>query len=96
MSGSAMRLRRSGRYRTPVVPGPMILKPVHTAELKRALGPESHHRPPFRPVGANSAATDCTSSPVGTVVDLSALDRILNVDPIAATATVQPGVRIGV
>lgn len=90
-----MRLRRSGRYRTPVVPGPMILKPVHTAELKRALGPESHHRPPFRPVGANSAATDCTSSPVGTVVDLSALDRILNVDPIAATATVQPGVRIG-
>ena len=95
MSESAMRLSRSGKYRSPVMSGPFFIKPVHPAELKRALGPDTHHRPPFRPVGANSAATDCTSSSVGTVVDLSALDRILQVDPTGATVTVQPGVRIG-
>ena len=95
MSESAIHLRRSGRYRSPVTPGPAFITPVHPAELKRTLGPDSLYRPPFRPVGTNSAATDCTSSSVGTVVDLSALTRILNVDQVSGTVTVQPGVRIG-
>lgn len=95
MQGSAMRLRRTGSYRSPVAPGPAYIKPTRSAEIKRALGPESHHKAPFRPVGANSSATDCTSSSIGTVVDLSALDRILNVDIDRCTVTVEPGVRIG-
>lgn len=95
MSGSATHLRRSGRYRSAAMSGPAFIKPTRSVELKKALGPDTHYRPPFRPVGANSAATDCTSSSVGTVIDLSALNKIRNVDPVSDTVTVQPGVRIG-
>jgi len=77
MSESAMRLRRSGRYRSPVMPGPMFIKPVHPAELKKALGPDSHLRAPFRPVGANSAATD------GNGADDGAGDSKDTVEPIS-------------
>lgn len=95
MSAGADRLRRSGSYRLPVMPGPALLKPASVAELKAALRPEAGHAAPFRPRGANSSATGCTSCSAGTVVDLSLLDRILNIDTVAATATVEPGVRIG-
>lgn len=90
-----MRLRQSGRYRSPVKSGPTFIKPTRTAEIRHALGPDSHYASPFRPVGANSSATDCTSSTVGTVVELTALDRMLNVDTYGETVTVQPGIRIG-
>ena len=95
MSGNAMRLHRSGRYRSPVMPGPTFIKPLSAAELKRALKPESHYSPPFRPIGAASSATECKSASAGTVVDVSALNRIINVDVFSETVTVQPGVRIG-
>jgi len=95
MSGNAMQLRRSGRYRSPVSQGPMIIRPTRAVDIKNALGPDSHYAAPFRPVGANSSATACTSSSSGTLVDLTALDKIRNIDPIGYTATVEPGVRIG-
>ena len=94
MSGNAMRLRQSGRYRAAAMQGPTLCRPQSAAELKKLLSAESPCSPPFRPVGANSAATDCTSS-VGTVVDLTALDQILDVDTGRGVACVQPGVRIG-
>ena len=94
MSVDALRLRQSGRYRSAAMSGPVLLKPSSAAELKNAMKPESHYAAPFRPVGANSSATDCTSS-VGTIIDMTALDRIANVDTHRGTVTVQPGVRIG-
>ena len=90
-----MRLRQSGRYRTPTMQGQTILRPNSSAELKRALSADSTYSPPFRPMGANSAATDCTASSAGTVIDLSALDRIIHIDAHRGVAIVQPGVRIG-
>jgi FAD/FMN-containing dehydrogenase len=90
-----MRLSRSGKYRSPVMAGPVVIKPTRAVEIKNALGPESNYTPPFRPVGANSSATDCTSSSVGTVIDVSGLNQIRMVDPDGETVTVQPGVRIG-
>lgn len=95
MSGNAIRLRRSGSYRLPAMSGPAIIKPTGTVEIKRALGPNSRYAAPFRPMGANSSATGCTTATAGTVVDVSALNRILNVDPYEYTVTVEPGVRIG-
>jgi len=77
------------------MPGPTILKPARVVEIRNALGPDSRYAAPFRPVGANSSATDCTSSSTGTVIDLSALNQIKNVDPQGQTVTLQPGVRIG-
>lgn len=95
MSVNAMRLRQSGRYRLPVMSEPTVIRPVRAVELKKALGPDSSYAPPFRPMGANSAATDCTASSVGTVVDLSQLNQICHVDADTLTVTVQPGVLIG-
>ena len=90
-----MQLGRSGKYRSPAMPGPTVLRPVQKTELRNALKPDSPYAPPFRPMGANSSATECTSSSIGTLVDMSALDRIIRIDPERLTAIVEPGVRIG-
>jgi len=94
MSISAAQLRQSGRYRRIKQTGPVVLKPTRVIDIKNALMPGSQYSAPFRPCGANSSATDCTAS-VGTQIDLSGLDKILNVDQLGFTVTVQPGVRIG-
>jgi FAD/FMN-containing dehydrogenase len=94
MSGNATRLRQSGRYRAATSQGPSLFRPTSVAELKKSLSPDSPWPAPFRPAGANSSATDCTSS-VGTVIDLTGLDAILDVDTLRGIASVQPGVRIG-
>ncbi|MBT6208531.1 MAG: FAD-binding oxidoreductase [Woeseia sp.] len=94
MSISAAQLRQSGRYHRARQTGPAVLKPTRVMDIKNALATESQFSPPFRPFGANSSATDCTAS-VGTQIDLSGLDRIINIDQFGFTVTVQPGVRIG-
>ena len=94
MSVSALQLRQSGRYRSAAMSGPALIRPLSAAELKKAMKPESPYAAPFRPVGANSSATDCTSS-VGTIIDMTGLDRIISVDTHRGAVTVQPGVRLG-
>jgi len=46
-------------------------------------------------MGANSASTDCNATSSGTVIDMTGMDKILNVDAYNDTVTVQAGVRIG-
>lgn len=95
MSVTALPLKRSGRYRLPVMPENTVLKAGGVADIKTALAPDSRQAGPFRVMGRNSSSTDCTSSSAGTVIDVSAMNAILNVDTYAHTVTVQPGVRIG-
>jgi len=95
MSANPIQLRRSSRFRPHKLSGPAIIRPLRSAAIRDALQPDSRYLPPFRPMGANSSATDCTSSSAGTVVDLSGLNQIMNVDAYSDTVTVQPGVRIG-
>lgn len=95
MSVNAASLRRSGRFRLHKQFGPEILKPVHVREIRDALDPESRYIAPFRPMGANSSATDATASLAGTVVDVSCLNEIRNIDAYGDTVTVQAGARIG-
>jgi len=95
MSRSAKQLRRSGRYRLPSMPEPVVVKPTRAEEIKYVLGPDSSFAAPFRPMGGNSSATQCTSSSAGTVVDVSALTQVCNIDTHSNTVTVQPGIRIG-
>ena len=95
MSANQSHLRRSSRFRLHKMAGPTILKPARTTEIRDALDPDSKYLPPFRPMGANSSATECTSSFAGTVIDLTGLDEIKNIDAYGDTVTVQPGVRIG-
>ena len=95
MSANPTHLRHSSRFGVHKQAGPAVIRPVSTAGIRDALEPTSSYLPPFRPMGANSSATECTASSVGTVVDLTGLDRIRNIDAYADTVTVQPGVRIG-
>lgn len=87
-------LRKSGAWRIPASTVPSTIKPVDERELAACLAPGSQYRPPFRPMGANSASTDCTTASGGTVIDMTGMNRILNVDLQNFTVTVQAGVRI--
>lgn len=95
MAVSNSQLRRSGRFRFKHPTGPQVISPTRPAELSNILGPNSNFSPPFRPRGANSSSTDCTSSTTGTVIDVSRMTEIRNIDHYGMTVTVQAGVRIG-
>jgi len=95
MPAKAASLRRSGKYRFRAPAGPAITRPANLKELLEILGPSSRFTGPFRPMGANSASTDCNASSTGTVIDMTGMDKILNVDAYNDTVTVQAGVRIG-
>jgi FAD/FMN-containing dehydrogenase len=61
----------------------------------RYLDPESRAPAPIRIRGAGTAATDCNTNESGTIVDMTALDRITGIDARNLTVTVQAGVRLG-
>ena len=71
------------------------MQPRRLSEVCRILNPESAFPLPIRPKGAGSAATDCPTTTVGTIVDMSSMNRIVHIDPARNRAIVQPGVRIG-
>ena len=95
MSANPTHLRRSSRFAQHKLSGPAVLRPVRATGIRNALNPDSRYLPPFRPMGANSSATECASSSAGTVVDLTGLNQIRNIDAYGDTVTVQAGVRIG-
>lgn len=45
-------------------------------------------------MGAGSSSTDCSAATAGTVIDMTGMDQIMNVDAYADTVTVQAGVRL--
>lgn len=94
MSVTAASLRQSGRYRALSFNSQQTLQPKHLTELVRILDHESPHMPPFRPSGAGSAATDCNTSSVGTVIDMTAFDGISDIDAYKGQITVQAGARL--
>ena len=95
MSANPIHLRRSRRFHLNKLSGPTLIKPVRTGQIRDVLDPDSKYLPPFRPMGANSSATECTASSVGTVIDLTSLTQIKNIDAYSDTVVVQAGVRIG-
>jgi len=95
MSANPVSLWQRTQFRAPALSEPAIVKPTEPAAIRDALSPGSKYLPPFRPAGANSSATECAASSAGTVIDMTALDQIRNIDIQACTVTVQPGVRIG-
>jgi len=95
MSVSAIRLRETGRIGRRIQPLPATIRPTSLKQLRQCLAHDSAYLPPFRPVGANSSSTDCTSSTAGTVIDMTAFDEIVNIDAYNDIAVVQAGVRIG-
>jgi hypothetical protein len=96
MSVTAEKLRQSGKFRVRGNGKSSIVRPANLKELRNILDPISNFPTPIRPVGANSSSTDCNGSAIGTVVDMTAFDNIINIDAYSDTVIVQPGVKIGV
>jgi hypothetical protein len=96
MSARAVSLRNSGKYRFRNLAGPTITRPANLKELMECLDPLSRFATPIRPMGANSASTDCNASSAGTVIDMTGMDKIINIDAYNDTVKVQAGVRLGV
>ncbi len=95
MSVTAESLRRSGRYQLRRSTEATVVCPPTLPELRKCLGASSQYARPFRPRGAGSSSTECTTAALGTVIDMTAFDQILNIDAYNDTVTVQAGVRIG-
>jgi L-gulonolactone oxidase len=95
MSVNAARLRETGKISRRTVPRPATIRPTSLKQLRQCLAHDSACLPPFRPMGANSSSTDCTSSTAGTVIDMTGFDEVVNIDAYNDIAVVQAGVRIG-
>ncbi|MDJ0938550.1 MAG: FAD-binding oxidoreductase [Woeseiaceae bacterium] len=91
---SAARLKNTGRYRArpPAEPAEISANSIKT--VLRTLDRDAHIATPIRPQGAATASTDCNVSSSGTAIQLSGLDRILNIDAYNHTVTAQAGVRL--
>lgn len=91
---TAARLRNSGRFVRPVNGGCTEYDINNVRELMRLVDPVARTATPIRPAGAGSACTSCNTTPTGTVINVGALDRILNIDTFNNTVTAQTGVRV--
>jgi len=88
------RFRDTGRFiHRPATSG--VFRPTTLADLMRCLDPAANVALPIRIRGAGSAATDCNTAAHGTVVDMTGLDRIINIDSHNRTVTAEAGVRLG-
>jgi hypothetical protein len=95
MSVTAVKLRETGKIARRTQPRPATIRPANLKQLRQALAAGSAYLPPFRPMGANSSSTDCTSATAGTVIDMTAFDEIVNIDAYNDVTVVQAGVRLG-
>ena len=88
------RFRDTGRFKVRKTPI-KTYAPATLADLMRCFDPASKAATPIRLRGSGSASTDCNTVSSGTIIDMTALDRIGNVDIVNHTVTAQAGVRIG-
>jgi glycolate oxidase len=71
-----------------------VVLPVDEAEVAAVLRICAAHGVPVVPRGAGTGLSGgATPHAAGVVLSLARLDRVLALDPVACTATVQPGVR---
>lgn len=88
------RFRDTGRFVRRQLP-PKTYTPANLADLMRCFDPANEVTTPIRVRGSGSASTDCNSCSTGTIVDTTALDRIVGIDNYEHTVTVEAGVRLG-
>jgi L-gulonolactone oxidase len=94
MSANAAQLAKTARLRIDQASTAGIVTPESAEDLQAILQPGSGHSAPFRPRGAGSSATDCNTSTVGTIIDMTRLDEIVDIDAYNHRITVQAGARI--
>jgi UDP-N-acetylenolpyruvoylglucosamine reductase len=94
MSLQAHSLRKSGTFIVHKTAKPAVVHPTTFGDIQKYLNPSSNYLAPFRPMGAGSSSTDCNAATGGTVIDMTGLDQIINIDAYSDTVTVQAGVRL--
>lgn len=87
-------LTKTGRYNAPKHAEPAELSANSHEAVARTLSRTAPVLAPIRPCGAGTSSTDCNTSPMGTTLSLTALDRIRNIDVHRSTVTAQAGVRL--
>ncbi|MGA2707606.1 MAG: FAD-binding oxidoreductase [Steroidobacteraceae bacterium] len=80
----------SGLYRRPR----LMLRPIRVEDIPTILGKPKAYPTPVRAMGADYSCTRCVGGDGGTIVDTSALDKILEFGE--NTVRAQAGVRVGV
>ena len=84
--------RKPSRQRQRVASTLVNVQPKSAEDLARILTSPKEYPSPLRPVGSGSAVTRCGQTARGTLLDMTALDRILAVTN--DSVTVQAGVRL--
>ena len=90
----AKSLRNTGRSNKPAPAGPLHLHPKTLSDLRKCLEPTSRTPLPIRPVGAGTAATDCNTTAVGSILHMAGLDRIRRIDADNGIVVVEAGIRV--
>jgi hypothetical protein len=85
-SGASGRSSRSAKCQL------VQVQPKSVEEITRILTDLARFPSPVRPVGSGSSVTRCAQTAVGTLIDLSQLDRVIALT--ADTVTVQAGIRL--
>jgi len=74
-------------------PGRLVrTQPKSAEDLAKILTTPGKYPSPVRPVGSGSSVTRCTQTAAGTLVDMTGLNRVLELT--AKTVTVQAGIRL--
>ena len=94
MSAKASTLRSSGIFSSRKPTESTVVRPTTFRDIQAYLDPASNYLAPFRPMGTGSSSTDCSAATAGTVIDMTRMDQIMNIDAYADTVTVQAGVRL--
>ena len=94
MSAKASTLRSSGIFSSRKPTESTVVRPTTFRDIQPYLDPASNYLAPFRPMGTGSSSTDCSAATAGTVIDMTRMDQIMNIDAYADTVTVQAGVRL--
>ena len=84
--------RKPSRQRRRVANTLVNVQPKSAEDLARILTSPKEYPSPLRPVGSGSSVTRCGQTARGTLLDMTALDRILSVTN--DSVTVQAGVRL--
>ena len=64
----------------------VVVKPRHTADIIAVLADPEKYPSPIRPVGSNHSTTRCAVADKGTVMEMTNMNRIIEIGPNTVTA----------
>jgi glycolate oxidase len=72
-----------------------VARPTSEGEVAALLAEATSSRTPVTPAGGQTSTTAASITDRGTLLSLRAMQRIIEIDPVARTARVEPGVLVG-